>query len=82
MPKFRIDTKTELQTMFEKSGIETVFDIQKADFSPLFGNIAPGRAWVSEIKHAATVMVDENGFEGAAATASVISTRSLAWITK
>lgn len=68
-----------VQTRIKKIGIEQIFEEGAADFSPLLGQNS--RAFVSKVNHAVEFEIDENGIEGAAVTASVL-TRSVFAIQK
>ena len=52
-------------------GINEIFEEGNADFSPLLGD--KSRAFVSKVNHAVEFEIDENGIEGAAVTASVLT---------
>ena len=52
-------------------GINEIFNEGEADFSPLLGENS--RAFVSKVNHAVEFEIDENGIEGAAVTASVLT---------
>jgi serpin B len=68
LPKFRVETAATLNGPLGGLGVVTAFDPERADFS----GITPERICVSKIVHQAVLRVDEQGFEGAAATAVVM----------
>lgn len=65
VPKFDITQETELSDMFKALGATNVFDMEKADFSPLLGNLP---SEISKAQHAARVTIDEEGCTAAAFT--------------
>ena len=54
----------------KENGINAIFDAATADFSPILGD---DRAEISQIKHKVKFDMNEDGVEGAAITASVLS---------
>jgi serine protease inhibitor len=68
LPKFRAKTAVTLNGPLGGLGVATAFDPERADFS----GITPERICISKIVHQAVLRVDEQGFEGAAATAVVM----------
>ena len=68
LPKFRVETSATLNGPLGGLGVATAFDPERADFS----GITPERICVSKIVHRAVLRLDEQGFEGAAATAVVM----------
>jgi serpin B len=68
LPRFRVETAATLNGPLGGLGVVTAFDPDRADFS----GITPERICVSKIVHQAVLRVDEQGFEGAAATAVVM----------
>jgi serine protease inhibitor len=68
LPKFRVETSATLNGPLGGLGVVTAFDPERADFS----GITPERICISKIVHQAVLRVDEQGFEGAAATAVVM----------
>lgn len=65
VPKFDITNDTEISDMFKALGVTDVFDMDKADFSPLLGNLP---SEISKVQHAARVTIDEEGCTAAAFT--------------
>lgn len=75
MPKFAIDAQAHsLKPALQALGVRTVFTDQ-ADLQPMLGKAAAGTS-VDEVFHAATIVVDEQGGEAAAATAATIQAKS------
>ncbi|RZQ60337.1 serpin family protein [Amycolatopsis suaedae] len=68
MPKLRLDERADLVDALGTLGVRTVFG-PGADL----GNLSPDpRLVVSDVQHQAVLRLDENGLEGAAATAAMI----------
>ncbi|MEG4517526.1 MULTISPECIES: serpin family protein [unclassified Microcoleus] len=71
IPRFQIEYEVELQNTLTALGMAGIFDISKADFSPMTDdNVA-----VASVKHKTFVEVNEEGTEAAAIT-SIQLTRS------
>jgi serpin B len=70
LPRFKIETKSDLSTVLAGMGMPLAFDPDKADFS---GMTAQERLYVSKVIHQANISVDENGTEASAATAVVMA---------
>ena len=68
MPKFKVDSDLSLRQTLISLGIEAAFDADAADFSAIDGELGLS---ISDVIHSATVAVDEEGTEAAAATAVV-----------
>lgn len=64
VPKFDISSQIGLSEGLKNLGVTDVFDIEKADFSPL----TDSPVGVSEANHAARVVIDEEGCTAAAFT--------------
>ena len=64
LPKFKVTSQFDLKDSLQNLGITDCFASERADFSP----IVTENAYVSEIKHGATVEIDENGVMGSAYT--------------
>lgn len=64
LPKFDVCYDTDLIPQLEQLGVTDVFDSSKADFSGIVDDFA----YLSEVKHAARVKIDEKGCEAAAFT--------------
>src|SRR6266498_380114 len=68
LPRFRVETEAVLNDALGRLGVVTAFT-RDADFS----GISPAeRIWIDKVVHKAVLRVDEQGFEGAAATAVVM----------
>lgn len=65
VPKFDVTSDIELRDSLRAMGVTEVFDSSLADFSPLMGD-DPG--YLSSARHAARVLIDEEGVEAAAYT--------------
>jgi len=69
LPRFKIESKSDLATELAVMGMPLAFDAARADFS---GITAEERLFISKVIHQANISVDEKGTEGAAATAVVM----------
>lgn len=69
MPRFSIETATNLAEALEAMGMPLAFDPLAADFS---GITAEDRLYIARVIHQANIDVDEKGTEAAAATAVVM----------
>ena len=74
LPKFDVSASTELSENLKSLGITDVFDSQVADFSAMTDQ---EDIFVSEVSHAARVMVDEQGCTAAAFTVIVMEQECL-----
>jgi serine protease inhibitor len=74
LPKFRVEAASTLSDHLRHLGVIDAFDRDLADFS---GITDEGPVWIENVIHKAVVRVDEQGFEGAAATAVVMRTISM-----
>ncbi|MEU5881715.1 serpin family protein [Spirillospora sp. NPDC047279] len=74
LPRFRIEGEAVLNGALRALGVEAAFG-RDADFS---GITADGGLWIDQAIHKAVLDVDEEGFEGAAATALVM--RAVAFV--
>ena len=72
LPKLKATTQVELTTALNELGVRTVFT-RDADL----GGISPDWLAVQAVLHEAVLKVDEQGFEGAAATAVMMRLMSL-----
>lgn len=73
VPKFDISSQIGLSDGLKKLGVSDVFDIEKADFSPL----TDSAVFVSEANHTARVVIDEEGCTAAAFTEMISATAAL-----
>ena len=73
MPRFKIETKTELSSALSGMGMPLAFDPNRADFS---GMTTQERLFISQVVHQANISVDEKGTEASAATAVVMAAAS------
>jgi serine protease inhibitor len=67
VPRFKVESKASLTDPLQRLGVTTAFT-EDADFS----GMTPARVLIDRIEHKAVLDVDEQGFEGAAATAAVM----------
>lgn len=74
MPKFTLDTKYPMNGTLAQMGMPTAFDEDRADFSGMTGAKS---LYISAVIHQAFVDVNEEGTEAAAATAVVMSGKSV-----
>jgi serine protease inhibitor len=73
MPRFRLEYEKELNQILSDLGMEIAFDRNNADFT---GINRDGQLYISLVKHAALVEVDEEGTEAAGATVVEITVTS------
>ncbi|HEY8789439.1 MAG TPA: serpin family protein [Actinopolymorphaceae bacterium] len=66
MPRFDVDTATALLDVLSATGVRSPFVAGTGDFDPM---TADAVVWIDRVAHQATVTVDEQGTEAAAATA-------------
>lgn len=66
VPKFDVSSQTDLKDGLKALGVTDVFDETRSDFSPLTGEV--DHLYVSTAKHAARVLIDEDGCTAAAFT--------------
>ena len=69
LPRFKVETKSELSAALVKMGMPLAFDPDKADFS---GITKQEPLYIGEVVHQANISVDEKGTEASAATAVVV----------
>jgi len=74
VPKFDVNSQTDLKEPLNQLGIKDAFIEGKADFSPTTDDT---NAYVSSGKHAARVMIDEKGCIGAAFTVMLANGTSM-----
>ena len=77
MPKFEFRSQFGLSEILSKMGMPDAFDDQMADFSGMDGASCPPMdddpcLIISDVIHEAFVLVNEEGTEAAAATASIV----------
>lgn len=75
VPKFDVNSDMELSEGLKELGVSDVFDGGRADFSPLSKEL--GGMCVSKAKHAARVMIDEEGCTAVAFTAMLYAGASI-----
>jgi len=74
LPRFKLDTRARLRDVLRVLGVHTLFDRDAADF----GRLTPAKpVWVDDVVHQAVLRLDEQGLEGAAATAVTFRTLSM-----
>jgi serpin B len=74
LPRFSIETRTDLATTLAALGMPDAFDPDVADFS---GITTEEQLYISAVIHQANIDVDEAGTEAAAATAVTMRTTSM-----
>jgi serpin B len=74
MPKFDYETTISANDALAILGMSNAFDPNSADFS---GITEAEKLYISEVLHKATITVDEDGTEAAAATAIVMKATSI-----
>lgn len=74
MPKFDYESTINANDTLKAMGMSNAFDREMADFS---GITEVERLFISDVLHKATITVDEEGTEAAAATAVIITTESI-----
>jgi serpin B len=79
LPKFKFEFAAEMIPPFKALGMSKVFDPAQSDLSGLTG-LPRGKAQstIDQIAHRAVIEVAEEGTEAAAATAVVVTTRTMA----
>lgn len=75
LPKFKITFQLNLNETLSALGMPDAFDAHKADFTNMTGN---RDLWISAVMHKAFVEVNEEGTEAAAATGTIMVTKSMA----
>lgn len=71
VPKFDVSSDLNLIDSLKALGIQDVFDPSISDFSPLTADT--DELYVSQVKHAARVLIDEEGCEAAAYTVILVA---------
>jgi serpin B len=69
LPRFKIETKSDLAARLADMGMPLAFDPTKADFS---GITTQEQLYIAKVIHQANISVDEKGTEASAATAVVM----------
>lgn len=77
MPRFKIETAIDLSQTLQEMGMSDLFSDGKADLSGIAGTKS---LYVSQVVHKAVIEVNEEGAEAAAATAAVVTMRSMPMI--
>lgn len=72
LPRFRVTGRAALRTALGGLGVRRLFDPGQVDLSGVTDGAE--RVWVDDVVHACVLTVDEEGLEGAAATAVVMAT--------
>jgi serine protease inhibitor len=75
LPRFKTETRADLNGPLSELGMPLAFDPGRADFS---GITTQERLFIAAVVHQATISVDENGTEATAATAVVMAAASIA----
>lgn len=66
LPKFDVNSKTDLKGGLMNLGVKSCFSSSAADFSPLTTDVE--QIWLDKVEHGARVKVDEEGVSAAAYT--------------
>ncbi|MBQ1281562.1 MAG: hypothetical protein IIY16_04900 [Oscillospiraceae bacterium] len=72
VPKFDVESKLQLPETLAQLGMTDVFSPKKADFSPFADPVPEAPLFVTQIEHAARVLINEEGCEAAAYTAIMV----------
>ena len=72
LPRFEIEYEKVLNETLYDLGMESAFDMGRADFRHILKGGTPGDLFISEAKHKAFIAVDEEGTEAAAATSVIM----------
>lgn len=70
VPKFDVNSKTDLVKGLKNLGVSDVFSMSKSDFSPLTSDT---KMYVNKVDHGARVAIDEEGVVAAAYTAMMLA---------
>jgi serpin B len=76
MPLFDLDTETPLNDVLKSVGVTAPFAPAPTDFAPMSDDPKIGSLAVTDVRHQATVTVDEQGTEAAAATSVTVGETS------
>ncbi len=71
IPKFDVQSKTDLAKGLKNLGVVDCFSAESADFSPLVTEKQP--IWLDKVEHGARVKIDEEGVTAAAYTAMLMA---------
>ena len=71
VPRFDVSSDLELTEGLKNLGVRDLFDPRVSDFTPLTADTE--EVYVSQISHAARVMIDEEGCTGAAYTVAMVA---------
>ena len=74
LPRFKIETKSDLSSALARMGMPLAFDPDRADFS---GITTQEQLYISKVIHQANISVDEKGTEASAATAVQMETTAM-----
>ena len=74
IPKFKVESKHELNEPLKKLGLQHMFDSREADFSGITGH---RDLFVSTVLQKAFIEVNEEGAEAAAATGAIMMLKSM-----
>jgi serpin B len=66
LPRFKIETKSDLSSALARMGMPLAFDPNGADLS---GITTQEKLYIAKVVHQANISIDENGTEATAATA-------------
>jgi serpin B len=78
LPKFKVETKYELNDTLQAMGMTDAFDHDKADFGGMLSGKPEGPLAITKVVHKAYCDVDEAGTEAAAATGVAVGLRGVA----
>jgi serpin B len=73
LPRFKVETKSDLSPALAGMGMPLAFDASRADFS---GITTQEQLYIESVVHQANIAVDEKGTEATAATAVVMAVAS------
>ncbi len=68
LPKMEITFDQKLNESLCNMGLQSAFDVEKADFTPIGNTPDGGNLYISLVRQKAKIIVDEKGTEAAAAT--------------
>lgn len=71
IPKFDVTSQLELSQQLKKLGVQSAFDMETADFTPLTGKDLD--VYLSRVQHDARVVIDEEGCKAAAYTVMMLA---------